>query len=155
MKPLKRVLCIMIVILMMVAMIPGNYSFAAPGDTADDPIHYDVNDTTNFPQYPNEGYVRVDKKAVWLEGEDNIAKVTMTLDGAGVRQGTDAVLVIDSSGSMDDNVNITHYYEREVDVPKQIPYNEVQLTFNASGVSYQYENNYLSFIVKLYEWINT
>lgn len=155
MKPLKRVLCIMIVILMMVAMIPGNYSFAAPGDTADDPIHYDVNDTTNFPQYPNEGYVRVDKKAVWLEGEDNIAKVTMTLDGAGVRQGTDAVLVIDRSGSMDDNVNITHYYEREVDVPKQIPYNEVQLTFNASGVSYQYENNYLSFIVKLYEWINT
>ena len=131
MRPLKRILCIIIAILMMVTMIPGNYLFAAPGDTEDDPIPYNRNDTTNFPQYPNEGYVRVDKKAVWLEDEDNIAKVTMTLDGAGVKQGTDAVLVIDRSGSMDDNVNVTRTYEKEVEVEKQVPFNEVQLTYNA------------------------
>lgn len=155
MKTLKRILCIFIAILMMVTMIPGNYSFAAPGDTADDPIPFNRNDTTNFPQYPNEGYVRVDKKVEWLEDEDNIAKVTMTLDGAGVKQGTDAVLVIDRSGSMDDNVNITHYYEREVDVPKQIPYNEVQLTYNASNVSHQYEHRYKVFwFIYDYEWLS-
>lgn len=149
MRPLKRILCIMIAILMMVTMIPGNYLFAAPGDTEDDPIPYNRNDTTNFPQYPNEGYVRVDKKAVWLEDEDNIAKVTMTLDGAGVKQGTDAVLVIDRSGSMDDNVNVTRTYEKEVEVEKQVPYNEVQLTYNASNVSHQYEERYL---LILYRW---
>ncbi|HQK54659.1 MAG TPA: vWA domain-containing protein, partial [Sedimentibacter sp.] len=149
MRPLKRILCIIIAILMMVTMIPGNYLFAAPGDTEDDPIPYNRNDTTNFPQYPNEGYVRVDKKAVWLEDEDNIAKVTMTLDGAGVKQGTDAVLVIDRSGSMDDNVNVTRTYEKEVEVEKQVPYNEVQLTYNASNVSHQYEERYL---LILYRW---
>ena len=154
MRPLKRVFCIIITILMLVTMIPGNYALAVPGDSENEPIPYNRNDTTNFPQYPNEGYVRVDKKAVWLDGEDNIAKVTMTLDGAGVKQGTDVVLLIDQSNSMNNKVNITRYYEKEVDVEKQIPYNEIVLTYNASDVSHQYENKYyILWVIPAYEWL--
>jgi len=144
-KLFKKTMCFTLALLMSISAFSVNYADAAAGDSEIEPIQYTQGDTVNFPQYPNEGYVRLEKTAEWVEGEENIAQITMSLDGKGMPKTTDAVLVIDRSGSMDDNIDIYKY-------------KEVPVVFIASNVSYQYEYNYDSYWFfgwhRYYEWRN-
>ncbi|WP_312702207.1 VWA domain-containing protein, partial [Sedimentibacter sp.] len=125
---LKKVLCLTIALLMMMPALPGNLAHAVSGDTENDPIEYDSTDKTNFPDYPDPGYVKLDKDADWEDGTENIAKVTLSLVGKGVPSTTDVVLVIDRSGSMGDSYKI--YYD------------EVPITFTVNKtISYQYNTS--------------
>ncbi len=136
-KMFYRSICLIIAFIMVLAGGFG-YTVDATSESEGNPISYNPEDTLNFPQYPNPGYVRLQKDAQWVAGEDNIAKVTMKIDGKGVPKTTDVVLVIDRSGSMNDEHTVTNTYEKEVEVDKQVPYTEVQVSFSASNVRYQY-----------------
>lgn len=140
MKLFKRTISLAIVLMMIISLIPTNIANAAVGDSESNPILYNKTDATNFPEAPNQGYVLLNKGADWVPDEDNVAKVTMSLQGKGVQKKTDVVLVIDRSGSMKDYQTITRTVEKEVEVNKQVPYNEVVLTFQTS-TSYEYKKS--------------
>ncbi len=70
----------------------------------------DTGDTENFPEYPNEGSIRIEKNAYTAEGTDyyNTGVGTVELFARGVPMNSkpvDVVLVIDVSGSMQDGIN--------------------------------------------------
>lgn len=140
-KLFNKAISFILIVFMMVSILPVNLALAAVGDSETTPIVFNQNDIINFPQYPNEGYVRVDKKAEWVENEDDVAQITMTIDGKGVQKTTDVVLVIDRSGSMDDEISISKF-------------NEVNLSFTASNINYQYEDWVGIWIFGDYEWRN-
>ncbi|MGB4440001.1 MAG: vWA domain-containing protein, partial [Sedimentibacter sp.] len=123
-KLFKKTMCFALALFMLISTFSVNFADAAAGDSEIEPIQYTQGDTVNFPQYPDEGYVRLEKTAEWVEGEENIAKVTMALDGKGMPKTTDVVLVIDRSGSMDTDLTLT--------------YREVPLTFTVNKtINYQ------------------
>ncbi|MDD2493592.1 MAG: VWA domain-containing protein [Tissierellia bacterium] len=129
-KLFKKVICFVIALLMLMPSMPGNLTFAYPGDSENDPIPYSPTDPTNFPQFPVPGYVQLNKEASWVEGEEDIAKVQLSLVGKGVPTTTDVVLVIDRSGSMSWDSTVIK------------PYHEVVLTFNRpESITYQYRQN--------------
>lgn len=129
MKLFKKTISLAIVLIMIISLIPTNIVNAAVGDSESNPILYRQSDTTNFPQAPNQGYVLLNKSADWVPNEDNVAKVTMSLQGKGVQKKTDVVLVIDRSGSMGQRV-------------RNYDYKEVEITFNAQDINYRYNNRY-------------
>lgn len=55
--------------------------------------------TNLFGQTP--GSVTINKSAQWVSDINNIAKVTLTVDGVNIQRTSDIVLVIDRSGSME------------------------------------------------------
>lgn len=128
MKLSKKVISLAIVLIMLVSLIPTNFVEAAIGDTETNPIKYSPSDKVNFPQAPKEGYVLINKNAEWVQNEDKVAKVTMALEGKGVKKTTDVVLVIDRSSSMDDVITT-----KLVD-------SAVPITFKATNVNYQYKD---------------
>ena len=131
-KFLKQTLCLVLVLFMIISTISPNLAEAAPGDSRNEPIMYNQSDTVNFPQYPNDGSVAISKTVEWVDGKDNIAQVTMKLEGVGMPKKSDIVLVIDRSGSMKDSINI-------------YTYREVPVTFIATeGIGYQYKSGILS-----------
>lgn len=140
MKFINKVLCIMIAVLMVISIIPNNYTYAALGDSPEEPLPYDPNDTLNFPSYGKPGHVSLTKTVQWVDTVNNIAEVKMTLQGTGVRNETDVVLVIDKSGSMDEKVTINRTIEKEVEFDKEVPYNLVELKFSTTS-SYQYRTS--------------
>lgn len=78
---------------------------AASGD-----VIVDTGDTENFPEYPNEGSIRIEKNAYTAEGTDyyNTGVGTVELFARGVPMNSkpvDVVLVIDVSGSMKYDIN--------------------------------------------------
>ncbi len=137
MKLFKKTISLAIVLIMIISLIPTNIVNAAVGDSESNPILYRQSDTTNFPQAPNQGYVLLNKSADWVPNEDNVAKVTMSLQGKGVQKKTDVVLVIDRSGSMSD-------------VIKEYEYNEVPVTFTSHNIQYFYEES--SWFGLWHEW---
>ncbi len=139
MKVINKILCIIIATLMVISIIPNNYAYAALGDSPEEPLPYDPNDTINFPSYGKPGHVSLTKTVQWVDTVNNIAEIKMTLQGTGVRNETDVVLVIDKSGSMDDKVTINRTYEKEVEVDKEVPCNLVELKFSTTS-SYEYKD---------------
>ncbi|MDW5300399.1 MAG: VWA domain-containing protein [Sedimentibacter sp.] len=126
-KLFKKTMCFALTLFLLISVFSVNFADAVAGDSEMEPIQYTQGDTVNFPQYPNEGYVRLEKTAEWVEGEENIAKVTMALDGKGMPKKTDVVLVIDRSGSMNEELSLT--------------YEEVPLTFTVNKtINYQSNN---------------
>lgn len=69
----------------------------------------DTSDRDNFPEYPNEGSVRLEKTADADETEfakTGVGTVELFVRGVPVRsKGVDVVLVVDTSGSMEDDIN--------------------------------------------------
>ena len=70
----------------------------------------DTDDTENFPEYPNEGSIRIEKNAYTAEGTDyyNTGVGTVELFARGVPMNSkpiDVVLVVDISGSMEYDIN--------------------------------------------------
>ena len=70
----------------------------------------DTGDTENFPEYPNEGSIRIEKNAYTAEGTDyyNTGVGTVELFARGVPMNSkpvDVVLVVDISGSMEYDIN--------------------------------------------------
>lgn len=124
MKLFNKTISLAIVFIMIVSLIPTNIVNAGVNNSESNPILYNRSDITNFPEAPNQGYVLLNKTAEWVDNEDNIAKVEMSLEGKGVQKKTDVVLVIDRSGSMSDKIKVNN--------------NEVPVVFTANDVSYQY-----------------
>lgn len=69
----------------------------------------DTSDRDNFPEYPNEGSVRIEKTADADETEfakTGVGTVELFVRGVPVQsKGVDVVLVVDTSGSMEDDIN--------------------------------------------------
>lgn len=69
----------------------------------------DTSDRDNFPEYPNEGSVRLEKTADADETEfakTGVGTVELFVRGVPIRsKGVDVVLVVDTSGSMEDDIN--------------------------------------------------
>ncbi|SHI55164.1 VWA domain-containing protein, partial [Lutispora thermophila] len=73
--------------------------------TGNTKIGYPENENpVEYPQFPNPGYVRMEKSAQWVDKSKGTAKVVFNIKGQPVQQGVDAVLIIDRSGSMADKV---------------------------------------------------
>ena len=64
----------------------------------------DTSDRENFPQFPNEGAVRVDKDVVdtSIYNQTGVAQIELQVAGISETEPVDVVLVIDTSASMDD-----------------------------------------------------
>ena len=63
----------------------------------------ELGEATDYPQYPNDGAVRIDKTATHNAEEFNrtgVTRVELDVAGISVRQGVDVVLVVDISNSM-------------------------------------------------------
>lgn len=78
--------------------------------TTDDKLYPD--DTTNggeYPQYPNEGSVKINKGATSTDfNGTGVAKVELGVTGVPVKKGVDVILVFDLSGSMDKNSKLSN-----------------------------------------------
>lgn len=60
----------------------------------------------DYPEYPNEGAVKVDKSATGIDfQETGVAKVELTTSGIPMNQGADVVVVLDTSSSMQETVS--------------------------------------------------
>ena len=55
------------------------------------------------PEWPNEGAIRLNKEAKPVQGKDGVYEITLTIEGMNYKTTSDVVLVIDKSGSMNDD----------------------------------------------------
>ncbi len=58
---------------------------------------------TTQPEWPNEGAIRLNKEAKPVQGKDGVYEITLTIEGMNYKTTSDVVLVIDKSGSMNDD----------------------------------------------------
>lgn len=66
----------------------------------------DIVDGGQYPQYPNEGAVRINKSATSTDfNGTGVAKVELDVTGVPVKKGVDVILLFDVSSSMDDAVS--------------------------------------------------
>lgn len=92
----KKILSALLAVAMLLSMMPT--VFAAVGD----------DNTTGQPVWPNEGAINLDKTAQAVEGKANLWEITLTIEGKNFKTASDVVLVIDVSGSMNDNSKLTN-----------------------------------------------
>lgn len=60
----------------------------------------------DYPEYPHEGSVRVNKTGEGIDFQSSgIAKVELSATGVPVKKGADVIIMLDTSGSMNDTVN--------------------------------------------------
>ena len=60
----------------------------------------------NYPEYPDEGAVKVSKTATGVDFQSSgIAQIELSASGVPAQKGADVVIVIDTSSSMDDDIN--------------------------------------------------
>ncbi|HAQ40114.1 MAG TPA: hypothetical protein DCM73_04285, partial [Clostridiales bacterium] len=81
---LKKVICFVIALMMVMPSMPGNTAKAAEIE------------------WPNPGAINLSKIANKVEGQDSRWKVELTVEGKNIETRSDIVLVIDRSGSMKD-----------------------------------------------------
>ena len=63
----------------------------------------------NYPSYPNEGAVKVDKTATGVNfQETGVARVELSASGVPMNQGVDVVVVLDTSSSMTNNITLNN-----------------------------------------------
>lgn len=99
-------------------LVQVTFTFDNNGQTATNYVTLDVrsggqltdtSDRDNFPEYPNEGSVRIEKTADADETEfakTGVGTVELFVRGVPVQsKGVDVVLVVDTSGSMEDDIN--------------------------------------------------
>lgn len=55
------------------------------------------------PEWPNEGAIQLNKEAKPVQGKDGVYEITLTIEGKNYKTTSDVVLVIDKSGSMNDD----------------------------------------------------
>lgn len=83
----------------------------------------DTSDRDNFPEYPNEGSVRIEKTADADETEfakTGVGTVELFVRGVPVQsKGVDVVLVVDTSGSMEDDINGNETTDTDYDSANQ------------------------------------
>ena len=73
----------------------------------------------NYPSYPNEGAVKVDKRATGINfQETGVAKVELMASGIPMNQGVDVLLVLDTSSSMGMQGSLTDSGSTRMDVLK-------------------------------------
>jgi uncharacterized repeat protein (TIGR02543 family) len=107
-KMFKKVICFVIALMMLMPSMPSSVVSAAaiPGEegvvtmTAVPDINAPGYDPNDYPGFGNQGHVRMTKSARWYEKENGIAEVTFNVSGTPVKEGVDAIMVIDRSGSM-------------------------------------------------------
>ncbi|MFZ2539685.1 MAG: vWA domain-containing protein, partial [Oscillospiraceae bacterium] len=109
MKNLKRFLCTLLVVSMVFAVLPTsvfatNTNIVEPSQSSHIAKPAEGFVAADYPAYPNEGYVKMEKSAAWKDDNKMDAEVTLTIDGKGINTGVDAVLVIDRSNSMKESV---------------------------------------------------
>ena len=77
---------------------------------ADDKLYPDDTiDGGEYPQYPNEGSVKINKGATSTDfNGTGVAKVELGVTGVPVKKGVDVILVFDLSGSMDKNSKLSN-----------------------------------------------
>lgn len=77
---------------------------------ADDKLYPDdPTDGGDYPQYPNEGSVKINKGATSTDfNGTGVAKVELGVTGVPVKKGVDVILVFDLSGSMDKNSKLSN-----------------------------------------------
>lgn len=109
-----------IMAMLLVLTTPSIAAFAGTG-RPDDPYNV-VDNFDKFPQYPEQGYVGVNKDARWVQdaGGDNVyAQVKISNDSIMTSEGADVVMVLDYSGSMGNGnssgnslcLNPNHYHD--------------------------------------------
>ncbi len=102
MKIFKKSISLAIALIMIVSSMYGNIANAdtIPDDTTmvatPDPGYNPI----DYPGYGSQGHVRMTKSAKWVDKENGIADITFNVSGTPVKQGIDAILILDRSGSM-------------------------------------------------------
>lgn len=106
---MKKLLSVLLVALFLcTALFPSTGALTVAEESGsdavplDDNVLTDTSDTVNFPQYPNDGAVRIDKNVINTEiyNATGVAQIELTAAGIPINRPSDIVLVIDASGSM-------------------------------------------------------
>ncbi|MDD7415377.1 MAG: Ig-like domain-containing protein [Eubacteriales bacterium] len=113
-------------------LVQVTFTFDNNGQTATNYVTLDVrsggqltdtSDRDNFPEYPNEGSVRLEKTADADETEfakTGVGTVELFVRGVPVQsKGVDVVLVVDTSGSMEDDINGNETTDTDYDSANQ------------------------------------
>ncbi|MEG2038912.1 MAG: VWA domain-containing protein, partial [Oscillospiraceae bacterium] len=102
----KRLLSGFLAALTIVGTAP-TMAFAADGNgspgvevTGNSHISTPVGNAEDYPSIGNDGYVQMKKSAQWTNTEKTTAEITFDVYGTGIPTGSDAILVMDRSGSM-------------------------------------------------------
>lgn len=113
---MKKLLSVLLVALFLcTALFPSTGALTVAEESGSDavPLNDDVltdtSDTVNFPQYPNDGAVRIDKNVINTEiyNATGVAQIELTAAGIPINRPSDIVLVIDLSGSMNTTDKLT------------------------------------------------
>lgn len=94
MKKWKQALALVLALVMALSLV-ALPSFAADEDS--------TGTGTAQPEWPAEGSIKLDKDAKAVEGQENLWEVTLGIQGKNYSTNSDVVLVIDKSGSMNDD----------------------------------------------------
>lgn len=94
MKTWKRALALVLALVMALSLV-ALPSFAEGEETGG-------GTETTQPEWPNEGAIRLNKEAKPVQGKDGVYEITLTIEGMNYKTTSDVVLVIDKSGSMND-----------------------------------------------------
>lgn len=95
MKTWKRALALVLALVMALSLV-ALPSFAEGEETGG-------GTETTQPEWPNEGAIRLNKEAKPVQGKDGVYEITLTIEGMNYKTTSDVVLVIDKSGSMNDD----------------------------------------------------
>ena len=130
----KRILSYVLLAMILVSLFPAGNALAADPYVNDGYINDDyVNDDTQFPVFPAHGSVNIDKKSDWVD--DDIAEITLSLQGRPAPTPIDVVLILDRTTSMNTGrcTNPAHYtdYTYVKEVTYQVNYNNSAAVGNA------------------------
>lgn len=95
MKTWKQALALVLALVMALSLV-ALPSFAEGEETGD-------GTAATQPVWPAEGSIKLDKDAKAVEGQENLWEVTLGIQGKNYKTTSDVVLVIDKSGSMNDD----------------------------------------------------
>ena len=95
MKTWKRALALLLALVMALSLV-ALPSFAEGEETGG-------GTETTQPVWPNEGAIQLNKEAKPVQGKDGVYEITLTIEGKNYKTNSDVVLVIDKSGSMNDD----------------------------------------------------
>ncbi len=84
-------------------------------------LHVEAIAVNDYPEYPDEGAVKVSKTATGIDFQSTgIAQIELSVSGVPVKKGADVIVMLDTSSSMDDFVDENGDGQRTSDEPRRI-----------------------------------
>ena len=117
MDRVKRAVCLLLCFVMVAGLLPMS-AIAATDDQVNAVVDFnEYEPATEYPEYPNDGAVRIDKTATHSAAEFNrtgVTRVELDVAGVSVQQSIDVILIMDISNSMSWNDETYNYNDTDI-----------------------------------------